>query len=63
MPAESAEVVTDEAGWLRDEIQDGRLHTRHVRHALTALAEAAGPVVPIMTMVSEVTDLILKLLH
>jgi hypothetical protein len=63
LPAESAEVVTDEAGWLRDEIKHGQLHARHVRHALTALAEAAAPVLPIMTAVNEVTDLVLKLLH
>ena len=63
LPAESAEVAADEAGWLRDEIKGGQLHASHVRHALAALAEAAAPVLPIMSVVNEVTDLILKLLH
>jgi hypothetical protein len=63
LPAESAEVVTDEAEWLRGEIQHDQLHARHVRHALAALAEAAAPVLPIMNLVTEVTDLVVKLLH
>ncbi|MGH3251487.1 MAG: hypothetical protein ACRDOI_35490 [Trebonia sp.] len=63
LPPESAEVVTDEAEWLRQEMKRGELHPRHVRHALTALATAAAPVTSIMTAVNEVTDLVLKLLH
>jgi hypothetical protein len=63
LPAESAEIVTDEASWLRDEISGGQLHAGHVRHALDALARAAAPVLPIMAVVNDVTDLVLRLLH
>jgi hypothetical protein len=63
LPAESAEVVTEEAEWLRDEVKSGQLHARHVRHALDVIAKAAAPVVPLLNAVNEVTDLILKLLH
>lgn len=63
LPTESAEVVTEEAEWLRDEVKSGQLHARHVRHALDVLAKAAAPAVPLLNAVTEVTDLILKLLH
>jgi hypothetical protein len=63
LPPESAEIVTDEATWLRDEIQRGQLHARHVHHALDALAKAAAGVLPVMSLVTDMTDLVLKLLH
>ena len=63
LPPESAEIVTDEATWLRDEVNNGQLHAGHVRHALGALASAAAPVLPILAVVKDVTDLILDLLH
>jgi hypothetical protein len=63
LPPESAEIVAEEANWLRDEINNGQLHPGHVRHALGALARAAAPVLPIMAVVKDVTDLVLNLLH
>jgi hypothetical protein len=63
LPPESAEIVAEEATWLRDEINNGQLHAGHIRHALGALATAAAPVLPIMAVVEDVTDLVLDLLH
>ena len=63
LSAESAEIVTGEATWLRNELHDGQLHARHVHHALDALAKEAAGVRPVMSVVNDVTDMVLRLLH